>query len=99
MERQAIMNYLLLSLMLANLICAFVAIFARFSSIAGDNKGAFFTYKLFGGISYALLGFLGLVVKGFLVGAQSFYLPLISVAFIALGVWMISSGLKARRAQ
>ena len=93
------MTYLLLSMMLAILLCACIGIGAWTSSFAQGDKSRMPTYKIFGGLSYTLLGFSGLVVKNMFEGPQATYLPILSVAFIVLGVWMLRSGIKARRAQ
>lgn len=93
------MSYLLLSLMFAILICACVSIGAFMHSFAGGNKRSFIAYKLFGGIAYTLLGFSGLVINRMLEGAQSFYIPVLAVAFILLGIWMVRGAAKARSAQ
>ena len=92
------LTYLLVSLMCANLICACVGIVAWTRTFIGGNRHSVVTYKIFGGLSYTLLGFTGLLVKNMWVGAATLYLPLLCLAFIALGVYMMSSGLKAKRA-
>jgi hypothetical protein len=88
------MAYLLLGLMIVTFVCACVSLSAWFTAFTSGSKRGLAVYRIFGGITYNLLGFSGLFVQGLLEGTQAVYLPFLSVAFIALGVWLLRSGLR-----
>lgn len=90
------MTYALLGLMIVTFICACVSLSAWFTAFTSGSKRGLAVYRIFGGITYSLLGFSGLFVQGLLEGAQATYLPILSIAFIALGVWMLRSGLSGK---
>jgi hypothetical protein len=88
--------YIMLGLMGLTLLFALLAIATRLSAMTGGNPRTAYWSNILAGITFLLLSTSGLICIPYL-EENKILVPVLSIGFGALGMYLLSTGIKTRR--